>query len=321
MNGNITGENDERVGLYVTDNDGIEHWIEIEFDGEIKYHEQDGYPDDASERTPEGNERVNQARRFAKYHVKVERGYDTMDPLVDPDRIDAAGRAIGDLSDEEFGRLFGDLQQQLASHHHDEIVPAVGIPGDAADRDAVFYCKNVFLGTDFSQTELSDAAEELAHEHGIDLAEESTAGTPRSEFSEEEYERWTGYVDALTSLAREEGVDLSTGAFVEGVSGLHVAYPTMAGEMSVTDAESPFDRDPAARVEVLPVDPVPVEEFRAYLAHHLRCQVRDCFVRMGVDPPEGVAVPGYGRFEAVQRYEHLDLYPEYHHSDADGAFE
>jgi len=36
MNGNITGENDERVGVYVYDENDIEHWIEIEFDGDIK---------------------------------------------------------------------------------------------------------------------------------------------------------------------------------------------------------------------------------------------------------------------------------------------
>ncbi|PYZ02522.1 hypothetical protein C8039_18400, partial [Halogeometricum sp. wsp3] len=52
------------------------HGIHVGFDGEVTYHEQDGYPDDPDKRTSEENEHVNQARRYAKYYVFAQRGYD-----------------------------------------------------------------------------------------------------------------------------------------------------------------------------------------------------------------------------------------------------
>lgn len=51
---------------------------------------------------------------------------------------------------------------------------------------------------------------------------------------------------------------------------------------------------------VLHVPPLEIESgfgerFREYLVHHLRCQVRDVFVRMGEQPPEEYQVDGYGK--------------------------
>ena len=109
MNANITGENDERVGLYVTDNNDVEHWIEMEFDGEIKYHEQDGYPDDPDDRTGDGNEHVNQARRYAKYYVYQERGYDTLPWDLDYERFQTVQGTLEELSTGDIEEYFGDL--------------------------------------------------------------------------------------------------------------------------------------------------------------------------------------------------------------------
>jgi len=320
MDGQIIGEDEKDVGVEVTDNNGVEHHIEMhKSNGEIYAHEQDGYPDDPSRRTPAESEHVHQARKFARYYVKLERGYDTMPPLIDPDRIDATRRAVEAMSGEEFERLFGDLHQQMASHHHDDVAPVVTIPGDAADRDAVFYCKNLFQGVDPGETDLAETAEDLAAEHGIDPEGESTAGTPVSEMTDETVETWTEFSKDLVSRAREEDVDLSEGTFVDGVSGVYVFYPTTAGEMATTDPDDPFERDPDVQIQLPPIDPGPLTEFQAYLAFNLRCQVRDSFVRMGVEPPEEFAVLGYGRYEALERYEKLAMYPEFHDPEADLA--
>jgi len=86
MRANITGENDERIGLYVYDSNDVEHWIEMEFDGEIKYHEQDGYPDDPHDRTLNERGRVLQARDFARHHVWQETEYEPFPVEKKPSR-------------------------------------------------------------------------------------------------------------------------------------------------------------------------------------------------------------------------------------------
>ncbi|WP_245708474.1 hypothetical protein [Halohasta litchfieldiae] len=88
----------------------MSHGIHVAFDGEITYHEQGGYPDKAANRTAEGNEHVEQARRFAQYYVYVDRRYDTVPSTDHPERINAVRLAIRELNDTEFEALFGDLQ-------------------------------------------------------------------------------------------------------------------------------------------------------------------------------------------------------------------
>nr|WP_239524404.1 hypothetical protein [Halogeometricum borinquense] len=78
MEATIIGEDEVDVGVEVIDNDGIEHRIVIGHDGEIKSHVQDGYPDDPTERTNKEDQNVAQARRFARWHVYREKGYDTI---------------------------------------------------------------------------------------------------------------------------------------------------------------------------------------------------------------------------------------------------
>ena len=111
MNAEIEGEDKEYVKIYVTDNSGTEHNITLEKDsGEIPYHEQDGYSDKAANRTAEGNEHVEQARRFAQYYVYVDRGYDTVPSTDHPERINAVRLAIQELNDTEFKALTGRSQ-------------------------------------------------------------------------------------------------------------------------------------------------------------------------------------------------------------------
>ena len=66
MRARITGENEERIGLYVYDNDGVEHWMEIGFDGQIKYHDPEQYASEPQDRTRKGGENIGQARRYAQ---------------------------------------------------------------------------------------------------------------------------------------------------------------------------------------------------------------------------------------------------------------
>ena len=51
MNGKIIEVEDQWVGVQVIDSNGTEHKVAVEFDGSIKGHSQNGYPDDADERS------------------------------------------------------------------------------------------------------------------------------------------------------------------------------------------------------------------------------------------------------------------------------
>ncbi len=57
MNGKITGENDSKIGLHVTDNNGEKHRIEMHKDGgKIYAHQCKSYADKPKDRTPAENE-------------------------------------------------------------------------------------------------------------------------------------------------------------------------------------------------------------------------------------------------------------------------
>ncbi|WP_168713796.1 hypothetical protein [Natrinema altunense] len=121
MRANITGQNDERVGLYVYDDNKIEHWVEIEFDGEIKYHEQDGYADDPDERTLKGDEMVDQARDYAKWYVAQNTEYDTVPWYLRSERIERVKDVVENLSDDDLKHHFEHYYRQLVGAYDDSI--------------------------------------------------------------------------------------------------------------------------------------------------------------------------------------------------------
>lgn len=310
----ITGENDERVGVNLLDNNNAEHVIETEFDGEIKHHQCDAYADKAANRTPEENEHNNQARRFAQYYVYVERGYDTVPPEIHPERIDAVRRAIQRLSDVEFEALFGELKQQLQSYH-DDTERAIPIPADAAGPNSVLYRQHVYLGLNPAQSGFADEVDTLATVHGIDL---ENTDTPVSELTDSARSAWQSFTDQLETLADERDVDAGNAPEIGGVSSLYTAYVDSSGREHIDDpADDPFDREPDTLIELAPIEPGSLEQFREYLDHYLQCQIRDCFVRMGLHPPEEFCVLGPGHIEAAEQYKRLDMYPDFTDPDND----
>jgi hypothetical protein len=155
MDGEITGENDERVGLYVDDNGGVEHWIEMEFDGEIKYHEQDGYPDKAANRTDDESEMVGQARRFARLHVYRETEYEPFPVEENLPGIKRVRDAIEALSPEEFEQYFADAYDQVLSKHPD-VSPPVPRPSSVGPNDYIVYFVDVYLDEEGDIEAVSD---------------------------------------------------------------------------------------------------------------------------------------------------------------------
>lgn len=103
---------------------------------------------------------------------------------------------------------------------------------------------------------------------------------------------------------------------IEAVSGVLITYYVARGERTtVRHGEAP-DRGPDACVEVSPAPFVAAEPFRDYLVYNLRCQIRDCYVGMGLEPPETYKVLGPGQYRFTGKYQHFDCYPKYYDKDA-----
>jgi len=315
MDTEIEGEDEEYVKIYVTDNSGVEHDITIEKDsGKIPYHQQDGYPDKAAKRTAEGNEHVEQARRFAQYYVYADRGYDTVPSTDHPERINAVRLAIQELSDTEFEALFGDLHTQMISYHEDVDRP-IPVPSQAAGPDSVLYRQNVYLGVDPLETDVAADATDIAIAYDLDLSDE-TLTQSLDDLSSAAIEDWQSVTDEIAERATDSEFQLDSRMYIDAVSSLYASYLDDHSEVTVTDpASDPFDRDPDTLIELPPINPGPLAEFREYLDHHLKCQIRDCFIGMGVEPPEQFRVLGNGRLKATVAYTLLDIYPEYHDPD------
>ena len=306
MDGLITGENDERVGLSVIDNNDAEHVIEMEFDGEIKYHQCEYYADYPKDRTPGENEQNEQARRFARYYVFQERGYDTLRPLENPVRIEAARRALENLSPSTFESLFGDLYQQFRSDFNSGIESVRDLPNDVADPELVVYQRELYLSVDPDSVDFGETMRTMADEHGVDLTAPAVDTSTAA---------WRQFGQAATEATTDSNDSLLSAMDLTAVSGLHLVYPDASGTERRVTAETPLERDPDARIELPSVDVDSLERFQEFLAFHLRCQIRDLFIGMGVEPPEAFRVRGPGKYASTMRYRLLDMYDEYYHLD------
>lgn len=114
MNASVEKETDDGFGVTVIDNDGAKHKVGVLYDGDISGHLAEAYPDEPTKRTPEGNERLNQARRYARYHVYKERGYEAFPWDENIANIEAVHDAIEDLTPIEFKTYFGEFYDAVA---------------------------------------------------------------------------------------------------------------------------------------------------------------------------------------------------------------
>ena len=290
MDGKIIDENESGVGVDIVDNNDNLHEISIEKDSwKIVYHNSDKYSDDPAKRTKAGNEHINQARRFAKYWVYHQRGYDTLDGWQNPDRITLAATALMALDEPIAESYLDDLNQQLQSLYSN-IDPAVEIP-DSVDPTSAVYLYDLYLGMD--DEDISAYADLVS-----DLS-----------------------VDELTDLSDAERNSLPShneGLFIESTAGPHIKWDTTGdGQYRTAWADQPVDRDPDARIELLAFEPDSVVELKRQAVRNLLCQVRDCYLTMGIAPPEQFRLLGHGQHDASTWYVHNELYEAYYDPDAE----
>ena len=287
MQATIVGENEDGIGVDIVDNNGSTHEITFEKPSyELVYHQCEDYPDKTADRTPEGNEHNLQARRYAKWHVYRERGYDTVAVTENPDRILAALAAISQLSAEAFEDHFGDLIQQVRSHYDST---AVEVPFEGVDpSEIIVYQKDVYVKPDpttFDPPVLDQVLGRLSDESDA----VATISTEMAGFSE------------------HQPLDFE----IEAISELQYLHNDGYGNEQVERAAAPLDREPDARIELMPVDPDDFESFQQYVVSHLAFQIRDCYLRMGVKPPVAFRKPGWGKYRAFVTQKFCPLYENY----------
>lgn len=284
----ITGESD-RVGVNLLDNRGTEHGFELSTAGEIEYWVQDGYADDPSNRTLVENEHANQACRYAKWHVYRELGHETLTPYENPDRIVAAMLALAESTAEGIAEQFGALRDRLASHYDDT---PVSTPFERENPDATLvYQVDLYVTPDPTGSDASV----------LDQFCEAATGAA----SPESGEQLLAAVRTARELPQFE---------LEAVSGVHY-YREIDGDAETIRGDDPLDREPDARIDLLPVDPDEFSSLRELLITHLANQVRDRFVLMGCEPPEPFRRQGLGSYKGVVNQTVIDLYEEYYLPD------
>lgn len=309
MDAEIKDEIEEGVGLVVNDNRGKEHRMVVGYGGEIKAHKTDEYPD-PPDRTFVEDESFSQARRFARWHVYREKDYDTVPNPDNPDRIAAVLMAVLDLEDEQFDECFGTLYEQMASHERSDVMPVLDIPDEIYNEEFIVYKQNVYLEEDLDtiQEQLQRPALEVLGEDTIqelvDAQGQGLIAKARSLIG-----GGTDQTDA------EFDPDVSfTDLTIEDVSGIDTMYSEPDGYKTI-EGEDPIDRKPDARIETLPMG-FTREQFRRHVGHNLVCQIRDCFVSMGLEPPAQYRVLGHGKFKYSAKYRDFDFYPDYWDHDA-----
>mgnify|MGYP006271874727 CR=1 FL=1 len=300
----LTGETDELVGVNLLDNNSVEHILDVKkANGEITAHQQDGYPDDPDRRSMiDEVEPINQAARYAQYYVNREREYDTVGWRQEPDRILAAALTVARLDSGAIEEYFSDLHDQVRSHSMDIDRP-VTVPVECRPGH-VSYQQDICLGLDSAA--VASLAEQVAQcdEIGVSGETDSTTGAVAAALRE--------IPDDETALP--DSSDLTIGT----VSGVHVRWDDVNGRYHHERHEQPdLDRQPDARIDVLPFIPDSIAEFQSQLVRNLVCQVRDCYIEMGVTPPDPFRIQGLGKHKTSTWYEHYDFYQRYHDPSAE----
>jgi len=304
MEADIKKETDDGFGLTVYDNDGVEHKIGVCFTGDIDGHLQDAYPDDPAERTSSQSVRIRQAQEYAKYYVQREQGYRTLSPHLTPEWLPYTLGAVFGLDSEAFEEYFGPYVQQYHSAIRPNIDPVVELPDENAPIGGIVYRMDIYLGMDFDSY-LSDPAGASP----VDAVGEIT----------DAYDLY----EALTAELQSQSIE----SVIEETSAVDVQYQRRAadgsvqeptvGERSATTSGQPDGQLQMTPPQTTIESDLSTEIIQGLLCHHLQCQIRDSYIRLGVEPPEAVRVLGQGLAEQTMHYQHADIHPPYHLTDAE----
>ncbi|WP_460691610.1 hypothetical protein [Natronobiforma cellulositropha] len=284
------------------------HEISLFKNGEITYHNQDGYADEPAERTLEGNEHIAQAQRFARYWVYRKRGYDTLEPRRNPDRILAAVVAVAPLTTDSFEHYFGDLYQQYRSVYGDA-TPTVDLP-EGVDPKETVYMKDIYLG--LGESGLDAAAAKILSQPKLMTLIGATVNVGGERPDGAEFlPEFRDIVAEASGRDPDSLMSLRDGLLIDAVSKIGVQYGSIDDATTIEGEQPPLERDPDARVEHFAYDAPSLSEFHIRVVNHLVCQARDCYLLAGIAPPKQLRIGGPGFREALGLYNANPLYEQY----------
>ncbi|WP_049927086.1 hypothetical protein [Halopiger goleimassiliensis] len=307
MDATILSKSGDTAQLHVVDNRGNDHTVTVDTDCRVEYHETDAYPRDPTERTPATNELLRQVQQFARYIFAEQTTNQELLLGRHPDLVDTVVGILDTYSAEEFEELFDPVRLQLSRHAEADDEPSTSTD-DGEDGSFVYYCG--LLDVDVSASAGATELQQFFDALGGAFVENQFASMFGGKSS-------TGadFFSDVGQVANSRGYDLSE--LVElTLTGTYPCRfdPETGEEVFVSDAT--IDDPLIAAVELPPFDPGTPEEFKHAIQHHLLCQIRDCYIGMGLEPPEYVKLQGPGFAELTQRYRLLDVYEPYHDPDA-----
>ncbi|MFW5950101.1 MAG: hypothetical protein ACOCR6_01975 [archaeon] len=114
MNSEIYGHDEENCGVEVTDENGHLHSVLVNWDGSIDGHFVDEYPHEPEDRTDDEQRIMCQVEERARYAAQQEfPEAEILDPMWDPDHIDAGLEALISYSLDHFHEEFRDFYEAL----------------------------------------------------------------------------------------------------------------------------------------------------------------------------------------------------------------
>jgi hypothetical protein len=288
MDAIVTGETDSLLGLSIVDNNDVEHIIDVHKDsGEVTGHDQDKYSEDPSTQTNTEAEYIMQARRYAKWYAYRERGYDTVSPADNPDRILAALLAVLATPEETFQSEFDDIETQIASHYDDRL--ELELPfSNAEPSDVLVYQKDLYVRPDPTSFDPPVLDQYLAR---FPDDSDPTSILPPHNLDEEMFDK--------------------LGFEFEAISEMYTLHNDGQGNEQAEPAPAPLQRESDARVELIPFDPSEIGVFQHYVASHLLFQIRDCFLWMGQIPPKLFRLQGHGKYRGTLIQQACEQYEKY----------
>ncbi|MEZ3116328.1 hypothetical protein RYH80_10450 [Halobaculum sp. MBLA0147] len=303
MRAEITGEGEQVVGVSVIDHADVEHLIDLDRTGEITGYKQDGYSKGPSGYTHADRIRIERAQYYARYYVQRERGYPTFERRSTPEWLAHVVGAVFLLDVETFEHHFGACRRQYNSVVCPTVDPVVDGPYHDAGGGLVVRA-DLFTGLDF----------------------ESYLDDPRAFDPSDIVGGVTDHYDVLEGLSERVETHLDGRDPILEVSTPDVFYQTReeTGVEEATAGERTHARDEPtdARLQLLPPEvtldePLSAGVFQGMVLHHLTCQVRDAYLRLGVEPPDPFRVLGHGLFRQTIRYQHTEFYDRYDLTDAE----
>ncbi|WP_049923846.1 hypothetical protein [Halopiger djelfimassiliensis] len=322
MKATIQSETERVVELAVIDNGGNEHRLVIERDGTQRSHRCNAYSDTPEERTPVEHERYAHASRFGKYYVFRKFGYDTLSPygssdrIAYPERIAATALVVGAMSLETFESQFEAVHRQQTAVADNGEYP-VEPPAGAPDATCQLIEQDVSLTVDDGRLRpLLDVLIEL----------EALGALRRSMDEQPDRDDRDLFARLDAALGRSPAPEdrrpserLDRPEFVDGTSSVRVHWQTDGTTRVEYGAGTETDSTPlAARLQLpAPDGPAPsIAAFQRRVVDHLRCQLRDCYVGMGLAPPRDLRVRGPGIASFTAEYERGGIYQRYHDPEA-----